>query len=221
MNTLKKLLVELLFPSSCLNCNIDSAYQLCDDCSARLLSSYCVKCQSYHQGQFCKRCATEMAISGLRVLAPYSLIKPWIYCHKLDLNQKVELMDEKLFELFFINLENSINKPFSVQLVPSQGRENWIQQILPHGIKNRIECSVFNRVEGQISQKYLNREERNSRRSDLFELRPDVSVTTDTVMLIDDVMSTGTSLECCISILLGLGYKEVYVVVFAYQSMLS
>ena len=80
---------------------------------------------------------------------------------------------------------------------------------------------MLGRVKGHVGQKYLNREERNSRRSSLFKVMPNVSITTDTVLIIDDVMTTGASLECCISLLLGLGYKEVYVVVFAYQSVLS
>ena len=220
MRDLKKFFIELLFPISCSGCGIDSAYQLCDLCYEKLLRSNCIKCQNSYDG-FCARCASEIGATGFLVLAPYSLIRPWIYSYKLDLNSKIDLINPKLLDLFFINLEKVINKPFSVELVPSENKENWIRNILPDTIKNRTKDSVLSRVKGHVGQKYLNREERNSRRSSLFEVMPYVSIKTDAVLLIDDVMTTGTSLECCISLLLGLGYTEVYVVVFAYQSVLS
>ena len=220
MRYLKKFLIELLFPSSCSSCGIDTAYQLCDQCSTQLLSSQCVKCESVQNG-FCKRCASEIGISGFRVFAPYSLIKQWIYCHKLDLTSKVDLMEDKLLDLFFKNLEKNINRPFSVELVPSEDKENWVGNILPNSIKCRIGSPVLRRIENQVGQKYLNREERNIRGGNLFEISSNAQLTTDTVLLIDDVMTTGISLQSCISMLLGLGYKHVYVVVFAYQNRLT
>lgn len=220
MSYLKRFLIELLFPSSCSACGIDTAYQLCHQCTTQLLSSQCVKCESVQNG-FCKQCASELGISGFRVFAPYSLIKQWVYCHKLDLSSKVDLMEDESLDLFFTSLEKIIEQPFSVELVPTEDKENWVENILPNSIKNRIGPPVLRRVENQVGQKYLNREERNIRGGSLFEISSNVQLTTDTVLLIDDVMTTGISLQSCVSMLLGLGYKRVYVVVFAYKNRLT
>ena len=108
-----------------------------------------------------------------------------------------------------------------MELVPSRDEQNWIQNILPDSIRNLIRGSNLIRAEDQIEQKYLNWEERHSRRYNLFEVRSNASIVSDSVLLVDDVMSTGTSLESCVSLLLRLGYRRVYIVVFAYQSRIS
>lgn len=207
-------------PIHCVACEIDAASLLCDSCSEQILSQVCIKCKNFLEDGSCRRCASEMNITGFRVLAPYSVIKPWIYSHKLNLNHKPDLMDARRFHAIFETIERSINKPFSVEIVPSENRNSWIENILPNFMYKRIGSSALKRIEDQLAQKYLNREERSRRRRGLFKVRQDISIRTDAIVLIDDVMSTGATLECCISLLLGLGYKEVYVVVFAYQDRL-
>ena len=220
LNVLKEFLVELLFPLQCHGCGIDAAYVLCNSCARRLIDAKCLRCKNHLESGFCRQCSSEMNLSGFRALAPYSLIRPWIFDNKLDLGSNAELMDTKLFNRFCGELVMGINKPFSVELVPSQDRGNWLVKTLPHSIKKRIGVTCLSRATGQIAQKYLNRQERMSRGVRLFEERTASSITTDAVLLIDDVMSTGSSLDSCISTLLGLGYLEVYVLVFAYQKML-
>ena len=180
----------------------------------------CIKCKRPIEG-FCTKCVTEMGAAGIRFLAPYSILKPWIYGHKIDFSCKSELIEPRLLESFFGSLEKKIQSPFTVELVPSRDEQNWIQNILPDSIRNLIRGSNLIRAEDQIEQKYLNWEERHSRRYNLFEVRSNASILSDSVMLVDDVMSTGTSLESCVSLLLRLGYRRVYIVVFAYQSRIS
>ena len=186
-----------------------------------MIDAQCVRCQNHLESVFCRQCSSEMNVSGFRAMAPYSLIRQWIVDNKLDLGSNAQIMETKLFNIFCEDLVRGINKPFSVELVPSQDRENWVVKILPNSIKKRIGVTCLGRATGPIDQKYLNRQERISQRMRLFEERTSSSITTDAVLLIDDVMSTGSSLDSCISKLLGLGYSEVYVLVFAYQKMLS
>ena len=221
MNVFKEFVVELLFPLQCHDCGIDAAYILCNSCASRLIDAQCVRCQNHLESGFCRQCLSEMNASGFRAIAPYSLIGQWIFDNKLDLGSNAQIMNTKLFNLLCEELVRGINKPFSVELVPSQDRENWVVKTLPNSIKKRIGVTCLGRATGQIAQKYLNRKERISQRMRLFEERTTSSITTDAVLLIDDVMSTGSSLDSCISTLLGLGYSEVYVLVFAYQKMLS
>ena len=221
LNSLKEFVVELLFPVQCQSCARDSAYLLCNSCAKQLLASRCVRCQNLLQAGFCRRCASIMRVSGFRAMAPYTLVKQWITRNKLDLASKSQLMDSKLFEEFFDEIMVNLNQPLSIEFVPSQEGSNWTSKVLPLSVAKRIGPPSLHRIAGQAAQKYLNREERTSQKIRLFKESSSKVINTNTVLLIDDVMSTGASLDSCISKLLGLGYRKVYVLVFAYQKMLS
>ena len=83
----------------------------------------CIKCKRPIKG-FCTKCATEMGAAGIRFLGPYSILKPWIYGHKIDFSCKSELIEPRLLESFFGSLEKKIQSPFTVELVPSRDEQN-------------------------------------------------------------------------------------------------
>ena len=83
---------------------------------------------------------------------------------------------------------------------------------------NRVSLLLKKEV---IPQKLLKREERIGQKRNLFEIVDNPLRMSDTVLLIDDVLTTGASLGSCISLLLGLGYSKVFAIVFSYQIICS
>lgn len=126
-------------------------------------------------------------------------------------------MKASLMLQFYDDLLASLEGPLEIQLVPSRTANPWFERLIPKNSKLVRGDNAIERNSNSFPQKFLDREERLMQASHLFTAKKNFCRSADRVLLIDDVMSTGTSLISCVSLLLGLGYKEVYVLVLAYQ----
>jgi predicted amidophosphoribosyltransferase len=75
-------------------------------------------------------------------------------------------------------------------------------------IEKPVSC-ILKASFGAISQKYLSREERLSFRQKSFSLKKGVSLANQTILLVDDVISTGGTLNAAYRALLPANPKQV------------
>jgi len=75
---------------------------------------------------------------------------------------------------------------------------------------NRPMHNILQRCGGDFSQAGLNHQQRLELRSEAFSVKAKVSLYDQTVLLIDDVMTTGSSLRCCAEVLQELCPQHIY-----------
>lgn len=75
---------------------------------------------------------------------------------------------------------------------------------------NRPVCDILSRKAGDFSQAGLNHRQRKALSSEKFSLKTNEIPCDATLLLIDDVMTTGSSLRCCAEALLELLPKQIY-----------
>ena len=89
---------------------------------------------------------------------------------------------------------------------------------LPDELGNSL-LSALDRNPSKLSQKLLNRKERKENGVNLFIPRDDFEKGSKKALLVDDVMSTGTSMRTCVSLLRSLGYQQIYGFILAFQNL--
>lgn len=78
-----------------------------------------------------------------------------------------------------------------------------------------VDCTILYRKKNTLPQKNLNTENRYRNLKDAFELSQDFYHRFETVMLVDDIYTTGSTVEHCTRVLLAGGVKRVYVAILA------
>ena len=190
-------------------------------CAAEILSkTQCSRCGSLLDNYSCDSCANEFGINRFRAICDYSDIRFWVAKRKRDIGNQELMFNPALMSNFYHNFLRNKEYSIDVEFVPSKSNNARYEHIFD------FDDLLFSRVSllvkrESIPQKLLKREERIAQKRKLFEIVENPSRKSDTVLLIDDVLSTGASLSGCISLLLGLGYKEVYAIVLSYQRMCS
>lgn len=221
MKLIGSYLKQLLFPNSCGRCRRDTIYALCEKCSGEILSTAsCLRCGSLLDQNSCNSCAQELGTDRFRAICDYADLRFWIANCKREVGRKELMMSPILMGEFYRNFLR--NKDFSVdvQFVPSKFNSSRYDHMftLKELSFNRVSLLLKKEV---IPQKLLKREERIGQKRNLFEIVDNPLRISDTVLLIDDVLTTGASLGSCISLLLGLGYSKVFAILFSYQTICS
>ena len=81
-------------------------------------------------------------------------------------------------------------------------------------IINRPVVEIIKRKNGDFAQANLNHKERLQLRSTSFEVKSSTPLDNQCILIIDDVMTTGSSLKCCAESLLPLFPKSLYALTF-------
>ena len=79
----------------------------------------------------------------------------------------------------------------------------------------RRPSEVLLRIKDTLPQAELSEKERRKNVKGAFAIRPEVDVSGRRVVLVDDVLTTGATVEECARVLLGAGAAEVSVAVIA------
>lgn len=227
--------VDILFPILCLGCRREGSF-LCDTCFARLPEKEIQECpicrMPYSRsGAVCKLCQKKTALDGLLIAAPYKdqLIERLIHTLKYRF---IEAIAEPLAQVLTRALEHHplplpdviIPVPlhpkrlryrgFNQSLLIAEALARHLTPGLPLPIENRLMLR-HRFTKPQMST--MSRQERIENLRGAFALSPSPSLnlTGKNIWLIDDVATTGTTLEECSQVLKQAGARSVWALVIA------
>ncbi len=238
LNTIKTLrrfkddLLDFIYPQSCPICKEplnQGEKEVCENCWANLAilpHSFCPYCQSFfeeddsiikHSCNYLTRPA-DRKILAVRSLATFddhykTLIHRVKYDKKIPLGKRLarRLGEQAARERDFSNCDLVIPVP----LYRARKRERGFNQseILAEGISRALNITVstdiLKRTKNTKDQTNLNAEQRQENVRNAFAVIQPEKVLGKKVILVDDVMTTGATLNECARMLLDAGAKRV------------
>ncbi len=219
---IKDFFLDIFFPKFCFSCKKEGKY-LCEDCKATLEISeiQCPKCQS-------------KKLNGLYFALPYKspLIKELIKKFKYEPFVK-ELGNTLAFLILdhFLLIEKDFQKDFADFLiipVPlDKSREKWrgfnqateIGKRLSKYLNIPLQESVLIKIKKTAPQTNLDKKEREKNVKGAFLIKNGEFLKRRKILLIDDVYTTGSTMEECAKVLKKAGAEEVWGVVVAREGI--
>jgi ComF family protein len=236
---MKKLLLDIFFPISCLGCKTDETW-LCEKCFSEikiLASQVCPLCENVltRQGKLCPSCKRQRKshFDCLVVATSYEnpFVKQMIHALKYRF---VEDLAEPLARLLTKSLlQNEIPLPDCLVPVPLHPRRlRWrgfnqsllIAQKVSEGLAPLLKIEILqilerrrhNRPQMEI-KKYQDR--LDNVKGIFHPQNKALNLKNKTVLLLDDIATTGATLEECARVLKEKGAKKVYAAVIARQTI--
>jgi ComF family protein len=212
---IQKFFLDLLFPKFCFNCGKEGSY-LCQDCFSMLEIS------QIHQKYSTK------SLTDLYFALPYQniLIKKLI--QKFKYEPFIKELAETLSFLIITHFQLLDNKPNLTNsiLIPiplNEKRLRWrgfnqaeeIGKYLSEFLKTPLASNCLLRVKNTYPQVELTAEARKENVRNIFFCQNKKEIFGKKILLIDDVYTTGATMEEAASKLLEAGAKEVWGVVVA------
>ena len=223
-------IASLLYPPSCTICSasVDVGEYLCAECEAkvvRIVPPFCAKCSEPFDGAItttfaCANCAHrnlyfEAAVSAYRARGIVRhVILNFKYGRQIHLRHLVArwlvaaMDDERLRERRF-----DVIVP--VPLHPARQRERGFNQaaLLAEWLSDHLAAPmrpVLQRTHYTTTQTAFDRSERMQNLRGAFRLRKTADVRDSRVLLIDDVLTTGSTLSECARVLKKAGARSVH-----------
>ena len=239
----KDFMLNLLFPKFCLGCQKEGTY-LCDDCRALLDISefnYCLcsqKPQRLTQGQTtgkCSRCK-DKKLAGLYFALPYkekTITRKLIYQFKYKpyLKDLAKTLASVLIEHFVLSGKNTndvwensvlIPVPLSKNKFKERGynQSEELAKELSKVLQIPTITDVLIKIKTTKSQMELSKEEREKNLVGAFTIKNSgttgVAPFSDKkIFLVDDVYTTGSTMEECAEVLRQAGAKQVWGIALA------
>jgi len=239
----KSFLLNLFLPKFCLGCKKEGSY-LCDDCRALLDISefnYCL-CEaqglpkrfiSSREHQFTMKCqnCSNKTLSGLYFALSYkekSLARKLIHQFKYEpyLKDLSETLASVLIEHFVLTGKNKneiwensalIPVPLDNKKIKSRGynQSEELAKELAKVLKVPVLTDVLMKIKITESQMGLNKEQRAKNLQGAFTITNAPLLQGKKIFLIDDVYTTGSTLEECARVLRNAGAKQIWGITIA------
>lgn len=228
-----KSFLDLVYPPICLNCHEmlgDSTAKLCPSCMQLLIvidpATRCPYCFSPkfnpHTDSSCVDCRKQACvIDRIGAVFDYegpaaTLVKRMKYGGQFYLSKGIgAYMTAQFLALDWPIPDLIVPMPMS-RLRKFERGYNQSELIagVMGGLLNCQVVSVLKRSSGDFSQAGLNHEQRVQLKSDAFSLINETDLYDKTVLLVDDVMTTGSSLRCCAEVLRRAYPEKIYALTF-------
>lgn len=239
LTTLSAAFFDLLFPVSCLGCGRDDAL-ICPSCAKqiRINASYgCPHCKRLNNtGAYCEFCQPIYALDGVLVATDYKniLLQKIIKGHKYKFVKDLSLYLEDILQRFLEQWEEFIKnyqsdhpwlakKNMLIIPVPLHPRRlRWrgfnqsalLADFVAHQLDLPLNAQDLVRKKYNRPQAKLDQGQRRKNITDSFIWNgPDLSG--QTVILVDDIITTGSTLDECAKVLKRRGAKRVWGLVVA------
>ncbi len=222
---LKEFFLNIIFPKDCLGCQKENIW-LCQTCfnKIKILSGpFCIFCKNrLPPNSRCQKCNPRPKARFLFAAASYEmpLIKNLIKYYKY---QKIKELAEPLSQLLIKSLDGVNLKNFKVVPVPlhqAKFRERSFNQaeLLAKNLASHFNlefCDILTRVKNTKSQTEFKGTDRLNNVLSTFKIKSPVEITGQKILLIDDVSTTGATLNECGKILKESGAREIWAIVVA------
>ena len=237
---IKKFLMDLFFPSFCLGCKKEG-FLLCQDCKSTLEIleyNYCLCSQNptriiakLNKNQKCNRCR-QKNLSGLYFALSYKdnpLVRKLIHFFKYEpyyLKSLAKVFAEILIEYFVISgnnkdkiWESSILIPVPLETTKLKKRgynqsEELAKELLPVLGVDLAENNLV-KIKKTLPQMKLLAKERQENLKNAFLVKDPGQIKGKKVFLVDDVYTTGSTMEECARVLRNAGAKSVWGITIA------
>jgi len=233
---IRKLALDTLFPISCIQCQKEGVW-LCDACFSSIIiqnEHVCGVCEKMitPDGRTCHACKKKNALDGLIVTTSYtsSFISRAIHFYKYrfvsDLHVSLANLLVKAFRKTDVPLPDIIIPiPLHTRRLRWRGfnqsfllARHLSTNLLPQFEIPLKECLVRNRYTSpQMEIKDYHSRKQNL--ADAFSMAAKEKVKNKTILLVDDVATTGSTIFECAKVLKKAGAKEVFAIVVARQEM--
>lgn len=233
----KDFLLDLIYPRFCLGCKKEGAY-LCDDCRSLLdicEFNYCLCSQPkiISPWQFsgkCEKCQNKK-LAGLYFALPYKenqLTKKLIYQFKYKpyLKDLAKTLASILIEHFVVTKKNTNEIWQNSALVPVPLAKNKFKERgynqseeLAKELSKVLQIPVISnnlvKIKSTTSQMELKKTEREKNLENAFKIKNPEKFSEKKIFLVDDVYTTGSTMEECAKILKNSGVKTVWGIAIA------
>lgn len=227
---LLRALASLFYPALCVVCSneVDRHEYLCEDCrgrAPRITAPFCAKCSEPFSGAItqafsCANCERRILHFDCAVAACRSrgLVRKLLHEFKYGRQRHLRYplaawLGETMSDPRLQGLRFDLVVP--VPLHPARERERGFNQatLLAELLSGRIEVplrAVLERIRYTSTQTAHDRAERMENLHDAFRLRKKADVRQLRVLLIDDILTTGSTLSECARVLKEAGATSVH-----------
>jgi len=215
ISQIKNFILDLLFPSFCLGCQREGSY-LCEDCESTL------EIFSFHQ----KHRTSNLSDLYFAVSYQKPLIQNLI--QKFKYQPFIKELAKPLAVLIIKHFQLLGNKPsfpqailIPVPLTKKKQKQRGFNQAeeIAKELSNFLNIPLINnvliKIKETLPQVELSGGERKENMKGAFFCQESNKIKVKTILLIDDVFTTGSTLEECARILKKAGAKEVLGIVVA------
>jgi len=231
MEKIKKFLLDILFPKFCFSCGREGSY-LCEDCQSILeISQYqyclCKKPKRLPEGRKCPKCQPKI-LSALYFALSYQnpLIKELI--QKFKYNPFIKELAKPLASLIITHFQLLNNKSnFSnFILIPislNEKRLRWrgfnqateISKELSKILEIPLVLNCLTKIKETLPQVKLSEQERKENVEGTFSCQNQSKIFGKRILLVDDIYTTGATMEEAARVLKESGAKEIQGIVVA------
>ena len=217
--------IDLIFPKTCLGCGKEKTF-LCKDCFSLIELSpfqYCL-CQKPQRliikGK-CSRCR-DHNLTGLYSAAAFNqkILKKAIHSFKYPPYLKDLAWPLAYLIILHLEIIKKEIEPSSILIpVPLSGRRERergfnqskeLAKIIAKAWQIKLECDDLVKIKNTASQTVLNKEQRSENLKNAFCVLDKNPIKGKKIYLIDDVCTTGATMEECAKVLKQAGAKEVW-----------
>lgn len=230
-------IIDLVFPKNCLSCNQEGSY-LCNECLNKISlnnKTSCVFCQKDSElNRICEECVNKTALKAVFVVADYNNEILQDLLHNLKYNYIQEISNilikliNKYIEKFNILNKFQLKTKTSIIVPVPLHKKKYLARGYNQAdliaekfclINDFTKHQFIKRIKNTPSQVNLNRQERLNNLSGAFVYNNDKNIDKNKkIIIIDDVLTTGSTLNECANVLASQGFKEIYGLVLAQRN---
>lgn len=224
-------ILQLLFPRRCPVCDKivqPSGEKICVSCLKKLkllTPPWCMKCgkKLYEEGELCADCkrVNHRFVTG-RALYEYGSVAPSVYRLKYGKRQEyAEFFGEEIVK--YLGDFIAMVQPDGLIPVPLHRKRQIVRgynqaKLLADSIGRSMNIPVYDnlvyRVKNTLPLKKQNPKERQNNLKKAFIIRQN-DVKLDTIIVIDDIYTTGSTVDEVSDVLKKHGVKKIYVITLA------
>jgi len=232
---IKSMALDALFPKQCFGCGKEGAW-LCDGCLEKiplLTFQVCPVCEKYiiESGKPCQKCRPDSLVTALTVAASYQekIISKLVHFLKYNFIADLHIPLGKLLVKSLLKSKLPIpNLIIPVPLHPRRLRwrgfnqsellANYLSANLTPGFPIPVLNNVLLRKKYTAPQMSLkNYQTRRANIKNAFAIQNKTGLSGKSVLIIDDVATTGSTLFECARVLRKNGARRIYACVIARQ----
>ncbi|HEY8390319.1 MAG TPA: ComF family protein [Clostridia bacterium] len=223
---------KIFFPADfkCIICDkdifSDSKYCLCNDCKLEFNDqNFCQKCGTVidNMASFCEDCKKYKPHYNIaRSVLIYEgnaqkLIRGYKYGNKKYLYKPLGEMMSDYFQKLNLNIDLIVPAPISQRRLKERGYNQslLLAKVISQNHNIPLEINLLHKIKNTPYQARSTREERFSQVKGVFMASDDIDIKDKHILLIDDVMTTGATVDELSRLILKKGAKEVNVLVLA------